>query len=84
MTYKKDLESCRDLIKTGSYSFYAASRLLPARVRDPAIILYSFCRLVDDAIDNSVSKKKAYEKLNRRLNLVYKGKPLDTPFTVGC
>ena len=80
MTYRKDLESCRDLIKTGSYSFYAASRLLPARVRDPAIVLYSFCRLADDSIDNSTSKQKAYRKLSRRLDLVYKGKPIDTPF----
>ena len=80
MTYKTDLNSCRDLIKTGSHSFYAASKLLPGRVRNPALILYAFCRLADDAIDNSISKQKSYRKLNRRLDLVYRGKPLDTPY----
>ena len=59
MTYKTDLNRCKDLIKTGSHSFYAASKLLPGRVRNPALILYAFCRLADDAIDNSVPAIKA-------------------------
>ena len=46
-----DLAACRMLLRNGSRSFLAASHLLPARVRDPAIALYAFCRLADDAID---------------------------------
>jgi phytoene synthase len=46
-----DREACRAAIKTGSRTFYAASLVLPARVRDPAYGLYAFCRLSDDAID---------------------------------
>ena len=30
-----DLDHCRAAIAEGSYSFHAASKLLPARVRDP-------------------------------------------------
>ncbi|MEL6959783.1 MAG: squalene/phytoene synthase family protein, partial [Pseudomonadota bacterium] len=46
-----DLDHCRAVIKTGSYSFHAASRLLPSEVRDPALALYAFCRLADDEVD---------------------------------
>jgi len=37
-----DLEHCRAVIRTGSLSFHAASKLLPASVRDPALALYAF------------------------------------------
>ena len=46
-----DLEECKLLIKEGSHSFYAASKLLPKYVRDPAIVLYAFCRIADDVVD---------------------------------
>ena len=52
MYNKDDLETCYEIIKKGSHSFYAASRILPRKVRDSAIVLYSFCRIVDDAIDD--------------------------------
>ena len=42
-----------------SLSFHAASRLLPARVRDPALALYAFCRLADDAVDEGDDKAAA-------------------------
>ena len=48
MIAPSDMEHCREAIRTGSLSFHAASRLLPARVRDPALALYAFCRLADD------------------------------------
>ena len=44
---------CRDMIKTGSRSFYAASLLLPEQIRDAAYALYGFCRLSDDAVDGT-------------------------------
>lgn len=46
-----DRAACRDLLRNGSRTFFAASHLLPARVRDPATALYAFCRLADDAVD---------------------------------
>ena len=46
-----DLKACYKLIKDGSHSFYAASKLLPKNVRDPAIVLYAFCRIADDTVD---------------------------------
>jgi len=47
----EDMAACRAMIRTGSLSFHAASRLLPARVRDPALALYAFCRVADDDVD---------------------------------
>ena len=75
MYNKDDLETCYEIIKKGSHSFYAASRILPKKVRDSAIVLYSFCRIVDDAIDDSKSKVLSLKKLLVRLEKVYSGKP---------
>ena len=74
-----DLNHCRDAIKTGSYSFYAASRLLPARVRDPALALYAFCRFADDAVDLVEEKAAAVLRLQERLDAAYAGRPRNTP-----
>ena len=35
----------------GSKTFFAASRLLPPRVRTAAIALYAFCRVADDLVE---------------------------------
>ena len=72
-----DLSACRDAIRTGSRSFHAASRLLPARVRDPALALYAFCRLADDAVDEGGAKADAVLRLRDRLDLIYAGRPVD-------
>lgn len=70
-----DMDACREAIRTGSLSFHAASRLLPARVRDPALALYAFCRLADDAVDLREDKVSAVLRLRDRLDLVYAGRP---------
>jgi phytoene synthase len=70
-----DLQACRDTIRTGSLSFHSASRLLPARVRDPALVLYAFCRLADDAVDEGHDPVAAVLDLQDRLDRAYAGKP---------
>jgi 15-cis-phytoene synthase len=79
MTEVDDLAWCRDAIRTGSLSFHAASRLLPARVRDPALALYAFCRVADDAVDEGSDKTGAVLALRDRLALVYEGRPRNAP-----
>ncbi len=54
-----DLDWCRNAIREGSYSFHAASKLLPANVRDPALALYAFCRVADDEVDFGSNKPAA-------------------------
>ena len=74
-----DLARCRAALKAGSRSFHAASRLLPARVREPATALYAFCRSVDDAIDEGADARGALEAWRGRLERAYADRPLDAP-----
>jgi len=89
-----DLQACRALLRDGSRTFYAASHLLPARVRDPAIALYAFCRVADDAVDlasesdpreasdptsTHTAAERALARLHHRLDRVYAGSPLPQP-----
>ncbi len=75
MIAQADMTHCREAIRTGSLSFHAASKLLPARVRDPALALYAFCRLADDSVDDTDDKAPAVLGLRNRLDLVYAGRP---------
>lgn len=74
-----DLAACEQLMRGGSKSFFAASGLLPQRVRIPAIALYAFCRVADDAIDGCGSDEGACERamqgLRQRLDAIYAGEP---------
>jgi phytoene synthase len=76
-----DLAACRQLLRTGSRSFYAASFLLPQRIRDPAIALYAFCRIADDAIDCAGdvpgAQARALDMLHERLDRIYDARPID-------
>lgn len=73
----RDLEACNEAIRHGSLSFHAASRLLPKKVRDPALALYAFCRLADDEVDLKAEKVDAVLRLRDRLDHVYDGTPMD-------
>lgn len=73
-----DLAACRALLRDGSRSFLAASRLLPRQVRDDAVALYAFCRVADDVIDKG-EDASALLQLQRRLDQVYAGAPTAIP-----
>jgi len=70
-----DLALCEELMRGGSKSFFAASSLLPQRIRIPAIALYAFCRVADDAIDEHADDTQAMHKLRTRLGNIYRGEP---------
>ena len=71
----QDHAACRAAIREGSRTFFAASLLLPAAVRQPAYGLYAFCRLSDDAIDLEGGSPVALERLRERLARAYDGRP---------
>ncbi|AWD20827.1 15-cis-phytoene synthase [Fuscovulum blasticum] len=77
MIAEADILACRAAIRTGSLSFHSASRLLPRRVCDPALALYAFCRLSDDAVDEGADKTEAVLHLRDRLDRIYAGQPFD-------
>jgi 15-cis-phytoene synthase len=70
-----DQQACRKLMRGGSKTFFAASLLLPARVREPATALYAFCRLADDLVDLGDDPHAAMRELQARLDAIYDGRP---------
>lgn len=76
---ESDLAICRQMLREGSHSFYAASLLLPWEFREPACALYAFCRLSDDAIDDGEGDEAALARLAARLDYIYAGTPFDHP-----
>jgi phytoene synthase len=72
-----DVAACREMLRGGSRSFFAASLVLPKSVREPATGLYAFCRMADDAIDHGFDRHAALGELRDRLARIYAGRPLD-------
>jgi phytoene synthase len=77
-----DLAACREVIRVHSRSFYAASLLLPADVRDAAMATYAFCRGADDDVDavgGPDAARERHARTRQRLARLYAGGPMDTP-----
>ena len=75
--HSPDLEACEALIRAGSKSFFLASKVLPDRVRQPALALYAFCRVADDLIDAGCGEHRLVA-LRERLERIYAGAPADS------
>ena len=75
MIARADIAACRALLKGGSRTFHAASLVLPRKVAEPAMALYAFCRLADDAVDCGHDRSAAVARLRQRLDQVYRGQP---------
>jgi 15-cis-phytoene synthase/lycopene beta-cyclase len=64
-------------LKRKSRSFYLASSTFQGPLRMDLMLLYSFCRVADDLVDNASTAEEAREwiaKLHKYLGLVYNGK----------
>jgi len=76
-----DIAVCRALLRRHARSFHAASMLLPRSIRDPASVLYGFCRIADDAVDaptHGLDRHAAVAALRDRLARAYAGTPRGT------
>lgn len=73
--HRHDLDACVRLMRGGSRTFFAASRLLPQRMRSASIALYAFCRVADDLVDEGVSATDSLAQLSRRLDDIYADRP---------
>ena len=60
---------CRKIMASGSKSFYAASRLFPSRLRGPATVIYTYCRLADDMVDEGGNRGTITELKMRLKNI---------------
>jgi phytoene synthase len=78
-------ESAHAILANKSKSFALAGRLLPARCRDDAAVLYAWCRRADDAIDETAPGEAGDRLLTLRaeLELVYSGLPQKDPILEG-
>lgn len=45
------LQQCEELMKRGSSSFYKAFDALPSPRREAVHVIYAFCRIIDDSVD---------------------------------
>ncbi|KAF2679437.1 Lycopene beta-cyclase [Lentithecium fluviatile CBS 122367] len=64
-------------LKRKSRSFYLASSTFQGQIRSDLMLLYSFCRVADDLVDDASSAEEANEwiaKLHRFLHIAYDGK----------
>ncbi len=77
LRYGADMKDCRELLRHGSHSFFAASLLLPDDYCHPITALYAFCRVADDAIDDVDDPSAGLAVLKRRLDDIYSGRPAD-------
>jgi len=73
---QSDLAACSAILRAGSRSFYVAARMLPRSIREPAVVLYAFCRLADDIIDQAGRGMSGVNELRRRLAGAYEGHPI--------
>jgi phytoene synthase len=66
------------MMRAGSKTFFAASRLLPQRMRAASVALYAFCRVADDLVDGAeYSPTQSLKLLHHRLDRVYQGQPTE-------
>jgi phytoene synthase len=74
-------KAARAIIAHHSKSFALASKLLPPRVRNDAVVLYAYCRRVDDAVDNAplAEQRGALDALRVELHGLYEGAPQSDP-----
>lgn len=73
-----DLLACSALLRQGSKSFYAASRLLPRSEQDRATVLYAFCRVADDLIDDA-EEEGSVQRLTDRVRALYEEDAWEDP-----
>jgi len=74
-----DRADCRQILRHGSHSFYAASLLMPDEYCEPVTALYAFCRVADDAVDLADDPVAGVAEVQGRLDRIYLNTPDDDP-----
>ncbi len=72
----KGLREAVHRLERKSRSFYLASSTFPRALRIDLVLLYSFCRVADDLVDNASTSEEAKDwiaKLHKFLDLAYNG-----------
>lgn len=64
------IKECHEMIRRGSSTFYQAFSFLPQPRRDAVYVVYAFCRLVDDAVDEPDRSPFTLEELRAGFHLL--------------
>lgn len=62
---QRQIRQCRRLSRADSGTFHLGMALFPKTSRDILHVIYRFCRLVDDAVDEQGSKNEKQQRLRR-------------------
>jgi 15-cis-phytoene synthase len=57
------ISACEELMKKHSASFYAAFRFLPSSRKEAVFVIYAFCRMIDDSVDEPESSPYTLSEL---------------------
>jgi 15-cis-phytoene synthase len=57
------ISACEELMKKHSASFYAAFRFLPSPRKEAVFVIYAFCRMIDDSVDEPESSPYTLSEL---------------------
>lgn len=58
------LSRCEELMQKGSSSFYQAFRGLPSPRREAVYVIYAFCRMIDDSVDEPEHSPYTIHEIN--------------------
>ncbi|WP_211747416.1 phytoene/squalene synthase family protein [Paenibacillus sp. Marseille-Q4541] len=61
-------ERCEEMIKQGSTSFYHAFYGLPSPRREAVFVIYAFCRIIDDSVDEPEKAPYSIHELREHLH----------------
>lgn len=65
---KEILKPCEELMKKGSSSFHKAFAGLPSPRREAVHVIYAFCRMIDDSVDEPERSPYTIYELRRHFN----------------
>lgn len=76
MTTQEAYRQCEDVMKKGSLTFYRAFSLLSKPDRQAVAAVYTFCRTLDDAVDESDRPEESLTQFLAEFNRFLAGEPL--------
>ena len=68
MQHSNCLTQCEDMIKQGSSTFYQAFSFLPSPRKEAVYVIYAFCRMIDDSVDEPEKACYTIGELETHLN----------------
>ncbi|MFD0958424.1 phytoene/squalene synthase family protein [Paenibacillus chungangensis] len=68
MAIAESLASCEEMIRQGSSTFHKAFGYLPSPRKEAVFVIYAFCRMIDDAVDEPERAPYSLDELKSRFD----------------